>query len=126
MGACESWACAPEFLSPSPPGDRRRLQGVAWNRNSPQKDVWRAKIILLSADGIGTSEIMRQTGISKTCVWRWQERFMVEGFDGQLRDKTQPSRVPPLGLEIATRVVALTQTDPPAETTHWTRPHDCE
>jgi hypothetical protein len=29
------------------------------NRNAPQKHVWRAKIILATADGSGTSEIMR-------------------------------------------------------------------
>jgi transposase len=102
------------------PAVRRRLQAVARNRNSPQKHVWRAKIVLLSADGVGTNEIMRQTGTSKTCVWRWQERFMAEGFDGLLRDKTRPSRVAPLAVDVAERVVALTQTDPPVETTHWT------
>ena len=37
---------------------------------------------------------MRETGKSKTCVWRWQERFAAEGFDGLLRDKTRPSRIP--------------------------------
>ena len=63
---------------------------------------------------------MRRTGKSKTCVWRWQERFAEEGCDGLLRDKTRPSRIPPLGAEVAERVVALTLTDPPAETTHWT------
>ena len=26
--------------------------------------------------------MMRQTGKSKTCVWRWQERFMQEGYGG--------------------------------------------
>ena len=104
------------------PADRRRLQAVARNRNSPQKHVWRAKIVLLSADGIGTSEIMRQTGTSKTCVWRWQERFMEEGFAGLLRDKTRPSRIAPLEADVAERVVALTQSDPPAEATHWTAP----
>jgi transposase len=102
------------------PSDRRRLQALARNRNAPQKHVWRARIVLLSADGAGTHEIMRQTGTSKTCVWRWQERFMDEGFDGLLRDKTRPPRVPKLGVEVAERVVALTLTDPPAETTHWT------
>ena len=102
------------------PAIRRRLKAVARNRNSPQKHVWRAKIILLSADGVGTNEIKRQTGTSKTCVWRWQERFMAEGFAGLLRDKTRPSRVAPLGTEVADRVVALTQSDPPAEATHWT------
>jgi thiamine pyrophosphate-dependent acetolactate synthase large subunit-like protein len=74
----------------------------------------------LSADGVGTHEIMRRTGKSKTCVWRWQERFMQAGYDGLLRDKTRPSRIPPLGSDIAERVIALTRTDPPVEATHWT------
>ncbi len=102
------------------PGDRRCLKALTRDRNAPQKHVWRAEIVLLSADGIGTNEIMRETGKSKTCVWRWQERFMQEGYDGLLRDKTRPSRIPPLGSQIAERVVTLTQTDPPAEMTHWT------
>jgi transposase len=75
---------------------------------------------LLSAEELGTNAIMSQTGKSKTCVWRWQERFMQEGCEGLLRDKTRPSRIPPLGAGVAARVVVLTQTDPPAEATHWT------
>jgi transposase len=100
--------------------DRVRLEAVVADRNSPQKHVWRARIVLLTAEGSGTVEIMRRTGKSKTAVWRWQERFMTAGVDGLLRDKTRPSRVPPLGREVAERVVALTQGDPPGETTHWT------
>ena len=100
--------------------DRFRLERLVRERNAAQKHVWRAAIILLSADGVGTHAIMRRTGKSKTCVWRWQERFMEEGVDGLLRDKTRPSRIPPLGPEIAECVVALTLTDPPGETTHWT------
>ena len=50
--------------------DRLRLEGVVRERNAAQKHVWRAAIILLSADGVGTHEIMRRTGKSKTCVWR--------------------------------------------------------
>lgn len=58
--------------------DRLRLERLARDRNAPQKHVWRASIILLSADEVGTAAIMRRTGKSKTCVWRWQERFMSE------------------------------------------------
>ena len=89
-------------------------------RDASQKHAWRAAVNLSSADGVGTNEIMRRTGKSKTCVWRWQERFMKEGIDGLLHDKTRPSRIPPLGPEVAARVVALTLADPPVETTHWT------
>ena len=105
------------------PADRRRLEALVGDRNVAQKHVWRARIVLHSADGIGTNGIMRRTGKSKTCVWRWQERFAQEGYDGLLRDKTRPSRIPPLGPEVAERVVALTLSDPPAEATPGS-PHD--
>jgi len=100
--------------------DIRRLKALVRDRNAPQKHVWRAEIVLLTADGVGTNEIIRRTGKSKTCVWRWQERFIEAGFDGLLRDKTRPSRIQPLGAEAAERVVALTLGEPPGETTHWT------
>jgi hypothetical protein len=98
--------------------DRRRLRALVADRNAAQKHVWRAEIVLFSAEGVGTVEIMCRTGKAKTCVWRWQERYSQEGFDGLLRDKTRPSRIPPLGPEVAERVVALTLADPPGETTH--------
>lgn len=60
------------------PEDRRQLS----DGNAPQKHVCRAKIILATADGCGTSEIMRRSGKAKPVVWRWQERFMIEGVAG--------------------------------------------
>ena len=45
---------------------------------------------------------------------------MAAGVDGLLADKTRPSRLVPLAPEVAERVVALTLTDAPGETTHWT------
>jgi transposase len=100
--------------------DRARMEAIVSDRDSPQKHVWRCQIVLLTAAGAGTNEIIRTAGVSKTAVWRWQERFMQEGVDGLLRDKTRPSRVPRLPEKVAERVVALTLTDPPGETTHWT------
>src|SRR5665213_3824825 len=99
--------------------ERAALEGVVANRNSPQKHVWRAKIVLLTADGQGTAEIMRATGKAKTVIWRWQERFR-EAATGLWRDKTRPSRVPPLGPAVAERIVALTLAGPPAAASHWT------
>jgi hypothetical protein len=65
---------------------------------------------------------MRRTDKSKTCVWRWQEHFMAEGFAGLLRDKSRRSRIPKLGADVVAHVAALTRSDPPGETTHWTAP----
>ena len=100
--------------------DRPRLEAICADRNSSQKHVWRARIVLLSADGVGMNEIRRQTGTSKTCVWRWQERFMTEGVDGLLREKTRPGRLASLGEDVAARIVSTTLEPPRGETTHWT------
>src|SRR6476619_143607 len=100
--------------------DRRSLTAIVTNRNSPQKHVWRAHSVLLTADGCGTMELTRCTGTSKTSVRRWQDRFLAEGLPSLLRDKTRPSRIPPLGAAVEARVVAATQTATAGETTHWT------
>jgi transposase len=102
------------------PTDRKRLQAIIDDRNSAQKHVWRAMIVVATAEGLGTAAIMRTAGVSKTAVWRWQERFMSEGVDGLLRDKTRPARVPKIADEIAQRIVAMTLGNPPGESTHWT------
>ena len=102
------------------PKDRRRLEAIISDRNSPQKHVWRSQIILLTAAGAGTNAIMIETGTSKTCVWRWQERFMTEGVDGLTRDKTRPSRVPPLDRVKIERVLELTHQPPSHQVSHWT------
>ena len=102
------------------PADVDRLRALVTDRNAPQKHVWRAQIVMLNAEGLGTNAIMRETGKSKTCVWRWQERFAAEGVDGLLHDKTRPSRIPKLDPSLAERVVALTMEAPASEETHWT------
>ena len=100
--------------------DRQRLRGIVSDPMSPQKHVWRARIVLLSGDDLGTSAIMAETGKSKTCVWRWQERFMHEGVDGLLRDRSRPPGKAPVPPARVAEIVRLTQEAPPHEATHWT------
>ena len=100
--------------------DRQRLEAIVSDPTSAQKHVWRAKIILLTDDGVGTAAIMAGSGKSKTCVWRWQERFMEAGVEGLLRDKTRPPGKAPLPPERVAEIVRLTRTPPPHEATHWT------
>ena len=73
--------------------DRARLKTIVADRNSLQKHVWRARIILLTCAGLGTVEIARRIGKSKNCIWRGQERFLQESVAGLLRDKTRPPRI---------------------------------
>src|ERR1700724_3771000 len=100
--------------------DRLRLEAIVADRSAPQKHVWRAKVILATADGCGTAEIMRRSGKSKPVVWTWQARFMAEGVEGVWRDKTRKPGKPPLPPNTVQRVVDLALGPPPGESTHWT------
>jgi transposase len=101
--------------------DRARLEAIINDRNTKAKVIWRAMIVLATADGHGTNEIMRRTGMSKPTVWRWQERYIEDGIEGLLRDKTRPSRIPPLSDAVKLAVLTKTASEEPADATHWSR-----
>lgn len=106
------------YLSPD---GRAELQALVADRNTPRKLVWRAEIILATADGHGTFEIMRRARTSKPTVWRWQARYLEEGIAGLKRDKSRPSRVPPLPRETRLKVITKTVQESPPNATHWSR-----
>jgi transposase len=101
-------------------GDRERLAAIVADGNSAQKHVWRAQIILATAEGCGTAAIMRRARVSQPCVSRWQRRFMEAGVDGLLHDKTRKPGKPAVPQPVARRLIARTLEPPPGETTHWT------
>ena len=101
------------------PEDRTRLERLVADRNTSRKVVWRSRIVLLSAEGHGTMEIMRRSGTSKPTVWRWQARYLEAGVDGLLRDKSRPPGTPPLAPAIKALVLTKTMRETPANATHW-------
>src|SRR5262245_38444750 len=64
------------------PGDRATLEGWVCGRNTAQKLVWRARIVLLTAERMGVMAIVRASGKSKVTVRRWQERYLAAGIAG--------------------------------------------
>ena len=102
--------------SPSARGDR---QGPYC-----RKHVWRANIVLLSADGVGTNEIgVRQTGTSKT-----MRLALATAVQLRRRRRRPPARqdaplagswARPGGGRACVRASRWPE-DPPTETTHWT------
>jgi transposase len=101
------------------PANRSRLEAIVADRNSSSKAVWRARIVLATADGLGTNAIMKRTGKSKPCVWRWQERYIAEGIEGLLRDKSRPPGKKPLSAAIKRKVLTKTASQTPPAATHW-------
>jgi transposase len=65
-------------------------------------------------------QVARRAGTSRPAVWRWQKRYAEAGVDGLLRDKTRPPGRQPVPTATVARVLALTQSEPLGEATHWT------
>jgi transposase len=101
------------------PEDRATLEDWVSDRNTPQKLVWRARIVLMSAARDGTAAIMRAVGKSKPSVWRWQERYLDQGIEGLARDATRPGRIAPLTPEVIGAVVEKTLREKPSAATQW-------
>lgn len=99
--------------------DRARLDQLVKAPSTPNKHVWRARIVLLSGDGVGTMALTRQLGLSKRTVWRWQERFLAEGVEGLLHDKLRSGRPPRLTPDQVRQVVETTVHQTPSDATHW-------
>ena len=85
-----------EASIPLSPEDRARLEGWVAGRNTPQKLVWRARIVLMWAQGAGVTAIVRTTGKTKRTAYRWRDRYLARGVAGLERDATRPGRKPPL------------------------------
>ena len=101
------------------PEDRARLEKLVRDRNTAQKVVWRARIVLLDADGLRLSAIAAAVGKSALTVRRWRRRFVTRGVAGLLRDATRPPGKKPLSAETIERVVELTLHEKPPGRTRW-------
>ena len=98
----------------------KRLEVIAADGNSKGKHICRARIILLTADGLGTMAIAAAADAPKPTVWRWQRRYMEEGVEGLLRDKTRKSGNPPTSEKKVRELLTLAAGRPPDGETHWT------
>lgn len=99
--------------------DRERMERLVRDRNTPQKVVWRARIVLLASEGLTATMIAAEVSKSVLTVRRWRQRYAVAGVDGLLKDATRPSRVKPLSPEVIERVVHMTLHEKPPNATHW-------
>jgi transposase len=70
--------------------DCQRLEGLVRDRNTAQKVVWRARIVLLAGEGKGAVAIAAEVGKSLLTVRRWRRRYRDQGVEGLLKDATRP------------------------------------
>lgn len=98
--------------------EEQQLKTIATSRSLPHGLVIRAKIIILSAQGISNKEIAHKLDYSNQSVSLWRRRFLEQGVSG-LHDELRPGRPRSISDEqIAELIKKTLQTKPPGRT-HW-------
>src|ERR1035441_3443942 len=98
---------------------RKSLEQWARSRSLPVRQVQRAKIILLAADGKQDLEIAAAVNISNHKAARWRKRFLKKGFPGLERDAPRPGRARTITAAMIQGVVRKTDRKSPDNATHW-------
>lgn len=62
--------------------ERRILEARARKYTLPYRDVVRAQIVLMAAEGIGNDEIAVRLNTRREVVWQWRKRFCEERLAG--------------------------------------------
>ncbi|MBW3579355.1 MAG: helix-turn-helix domain-containing protein, partial [Actinobacteria bacterium] len=100
--------------------DRRVLQARVRAKSAPAKQVERARIVLLAAEGLPADEIAKRVGCSRATVITWRQRYERGGVDA-LGDAPRSGAPPTITRDKREEVLAATLTPPPQRLgiTHW-------
>ena len=99
--------------------ERTTLNGWARSRQLPYRQVVRARVITMAADGAFSQAIARELGISRPTVQLWRERFLALRLPGLEKDAPRPGRRPRLSQAKTRKIVEATLQTKPPNATHW-------
>jgi len=100
------------------PEQREVLETWARSRVLSHRQVQRARLVLLAADGIANEVIAQRLGISKPSVLKWRAQFEANGVDG-LEEAPGRGPTPTYGQKFIEKVIRTTLRSPSDGTTHW-------
>jgi len=100
-------------------GQREALTVLARSSTSAHREVERARVLLMAADGVANSQIAANVGVTPVTVRSWRARFADEGLAkfGQVRQGR--GRKPGISAEKVEEILRLTQHEKPSGATHW-------
>ena len=94
------------------------LSRIAQSRSLPAGYVFRARLILMLAQGASYSAIKLRLRTTAPTISRWKRRFLAVGVDGL--DTAHPGQKPSvLTARLRARILAATRKPPQDGSTHW-------
>jgi transposase len=98
---------------------RETLEVIAKSATAEHREVLRARVLLMAADGVANSRTAKTVGVSVPTVREWRARFATEGlakFGEVRRGRGRKATIP---KEKVDEIVRLTQRSKPDGQTHW-------
>ena len=80
--------------------DRKVLEACCRSPVTLQRDLKRARIVLLAAAGRSTRSIAKEVGVQPRIVSLWRHRYADQGLEG-LQDKPRPGKQPIYTKDVA-------------------------
>jgi transposase len=98
---------------------RQTLEQWARGRSLPARQVERARIVLLAANGELDVAIAAKLSITNQKAARWRARFLALGLAGLEKDAPRPGRTPSISSSTVKAVIQKTTQERPANARHW-------
>jgi transposase len=102
-------------------GDRKELEARCRSPRTVQRDLKRARIVLLAAEGWSTRSIAKEVRVQPRIVSHWRHRYADHGLAG-LEDKPHPGKKPLYTQATDKRILELLDKPPPKGFARWTGP----
>lgn len=98
--------------------EQLELSHIAQSRSLPAGYVFRARLMLMLAEGASFSTIKKRLGTTAPTISRWKQRFLASGIDGL--ETTHPGQsASVLTSKLRARILAATRKQPQDGSTHW-------
>jgi len=99
--------------------ERKTLRSWERSRTLPKRQSWRARMVLLAADGFSNADIAEELGVKPHTVGTWRNRFVEHRLAGLEKDLPRGGR-PRTRETIESEIIRKTTQEKPANATHWT------
>lgn len=100
-------------------GQRLTLEVLSRSQTAAHREVQRAQVLLLAADGLANAVIARQAGVTPKTVRAWRSRFEAEGLSKLGKVREGRGRKPWVSPEKVDAIVQATLHTKPEGETHW-------
>ena len=101
--------------------ERTELEATVRTRTAPQREVQRARLVLLASEGMSNTTIAREVGLSRSRVVAWRQRFARDRLPG-LKDVPRPGKPKRYDDEVDRRILSELGKPPPEGFSSWNGP----